>query len=380
VFYEDAVTINVDALVSGTVDVKPTTRLVAASALTGKQAPLSQSELVVLGRLHSENWTSAAALGDDAEIAQTLAQRGLAVSDEEAEPFAELRRRDEQLTGEQWERRAALFHFMTRRRAGTALTLEQAEQLAPDAEGALDSLITEHGPPPSAFQRRGAQHSYPLCADDREGDLHETMRARRTARAFVDEPVSLLELSTLLRYTFGSHGYWRAGAITSLRKTVPSGGGMHPTEAYPIVLNVDGLPTGAYHYNVEENTLDLLTPLSVADARARVAEAVCGQHFFADAGVVVLLATRFFRSFWKYRRDARAYAVLLMDVGHLSQTFQLVATELGLGTFVTAAIDGPTCDALIEVDGVGESTLAVLGCGRATSERSVLDPDPLPMK
>jgi putative peptide maturation dehydrogenase len=302
------------------------------------------------------------------------------VTDDEAGFRADLRDRDERFTSEQWDRYAALFHFVTRRRPTEfILTLEEAERVAPQAASALDSLVAEHGEPPAAFHRRDARSSRDLADVNRKGNLYDTLRARRTTRTFDDAPVTLAELSTLLKYTFGCHGCWRyTETLSALRRTSPSGGGLHPIEAYPILLNVDGTPAGTYHYNAERHALDLLREVSADEMGPRVIRAACGQGFAGSAGVIVVLSARFFRSFWKYRQDARAYSVILMDAGHLSQTFQLIATELGLGTFVTAAIDGPAIDALIDVDGVGESAIAVLGCGRAPRERSVLDPDPAP--
>jgi SagB-type dehydrogenase family enzyme len=44
------------------------------------------------------------------------------------------------------------------------------------------------------------------------------------------------------------------------------------------------------------------------------------------------------RSMWKYHHS-HAYRVLLLDAGHLGQTFHLVATALGLAPFTSAATD-----------------------------------------
>ena len=49
------------------------------------------------------------------------------------------------------------------------------------------------------------------------------------------------------------------------------------------------------------------------------------------------------RTMWKYQH-VRAYRVVLLDAGHLCQTFCLVATWLGLAPFCTAALK----DTLIE--------------------------------
>lgn len=371
--------VDIGALLSGEIDARPTTNVVAGSALTGAESAVSPRELRLLTALQSDEWTSADDLEDDPAVAEQLAERGLVVADDEAGPLAELRARDERLTKDQWDRYAALFHFMERRRSDAGVAVEDAERLAPLAPAAIASFVEQHGPPPNAFHRRPSMRSYALARDSRGGTLYEALRERRTARSFTDERVSFAELSSLLRDTFGCHGYWRTTeTVVTLHKSSPSGGGLHPIEAYTIVLRADGVPPGVYHYNVERDELDLLYELSAAEAQAALVRAACGQEFVGSAAVVVVLTGRFFRSFWKYRNDARAYAVLLMDLGHLSQTFQLVATDLGLGSFVTAAIDGPAADALVGVDSTDESALAFCGCGRPAPTGSPLDADSVP--
>ncbi len=51
---------------------------------------------------------------------------------------------------------------------------------------------------------------------------------------------------------------------------------------------------------------------------------------------------------------------LLFD---LSQTLALVATELNLGTFFSAALDAPEVDEILGLDGYREGAVAVGGCG-----------------
>jgi nitroreductase len=63
-----------------------------------------------------------------------------------------------------------------------------------------------------------------------------------------------------------------------------------------------------------------------------------------------------------------------MDVAHLSQTLYLVAADLGLGAFVTAAINTANIEERLGLDGYREGVLAILGCGRPSSERSAFDP------
>jgi SagB-type dehydrogenase family enzyme len=152
---------------------------------------------------------------------------------------------------------------------------------------------------------------------------------------------------------------------------------LHPVDAYPLVLNVDGIDAGLYRYDPRAHALELLGPLSRDD----VTSFVCGQSYFSSAHVLIALSARFERAFWKYREHPRGLAAVFMDAAHLSQTLYLVCTEMGLGAFVTAAVNNADLDERIGLDGLNEGTLAVCGFGRPSDEPSPFDPsfEPLPV-
>jgi SagB-type dehydrogenase family enzyme len=93
--------------------------------------------------------------------------------------------------------------------------------------------------------------------------------------------------------------------------------------------------------------------------------------------VFVIPVARFRRNFWKYRNHAKAYRALVLDVGHLSQTLYLAATELGLAAFITAAINEVDIETAFGLDPLEEGPLAVCGFGHRASERSEVELDPL---
>ena len=55
--------------------------------------------------------------------------------------------------------------------------------------------------------------------------------------------------------------------------------------------------------------------------------------------------------------------VVLLDAGHLCQTFCLVATWLGLAPFCTAALKDTVIETDLGIDGIGESILYIAGVG-----------------
>jgi putative peptide maturation dehydrogenase len=302
------------------------------------------------------------------------------VTDAPEEPFPELRLRDEQLREGQWEPAAALHHFSTKLH-GADLELpededERFEEVAAEADRVAAEFVERHGKPPGHFHSHG-QKFLELPLIHPEGGLYEALAARRTTRGFErGRPISLDRLSVLLYEVFGCRGFASVHpALTVLRKGSPSGGGLHPLEAYPLVQAVDGVEPGVYHYAVRDHALELVVGLQAAGVRHLVTAFTCGQVFFASAPVAIALTARFPRSFWKYRRHPKAYATLLLDAGHLSQSFYLVCADLGLGAFFTNVVNGSEIEERLGLDGLDEGAIGMLGCGFPASGGSLLDPE-----
>jgi putative peptide maturation dehydrogenase len=196
--------------------------------------------------------------------------------------------------------------------------------------------------------------------------LTQLLLDRKTIRIFDEaNPMTVQELSTLLYYTFGAQGITGPEhGQESIRKTSPSGGSMHPIEAYPLIVNVRGQPAGLYHYSVERHALDLLRPLQSSEA-ARLAEVFAlGQSYFRSANAMFILTARWYRSFWKYPRSHKAYRVVHLDAGHLSQTLYLMCSQLGLGAFFTGAVNDMNIEEALGLDPLQEGVIGISGCGR----------------
>jgi putative peptide maturation dehydrogenase len=337
----------------------------------------------VLASIPRKTWVEAAGLDGGEASALALARKGLVVSDESDAQLQELRRRDELLSSSQWNVYAALYHFMTKWRD---VGLGDAPDEEPTASGELDPLATEewialHGAPPGHFHSVDVETpAVPLPLVTRSGRFYDVLLGRKTTRAFAaDRAMSCEDFAALLRYAFGCHGYARLGdGLVALKKTSPSGSGLHPTEVYPLVANVEGIEPGLYHYGVAEHVLEPIARLPGGEVGELAYEFTSGQPYARSAHCTFVLSTRFYRNYWKHRRHERAYAVLLMDVAHLSQTFYLVCAELGLGAFVTAAINAANIEERLGLDGFSEGVLAVCGCGIPAEHASRADPAFLP--
>ena len=110
-------------------------------------------------------------------------------------------------------------------------------------------------------------------------------------------------------------------------KTSPSGGARHSIEVYPVALRVDGIHTGIYHYAPREHQLALIRSAPLEQLASEAVGWFANQPWVADACVVFLMTSVLERSMWKYRHS-HAYRVVLLDAGHLGQTFHIVCTAL----------------------------------------------------
>jgi SagB-type dehydrogenase family enzyme len=208
------------------------------------------------------------------------------------------------------------------------------------------------------------------------GQFPSVLLSRRTWRRFDVAPVAVADVATILSLTFGVQRWFEIPGRGPLPfKTSPSGGACHPIEAYLLALRIDGLENGWYHYDPVAHALARLAPGVPAD---RVTEYLPTQPWYRGAAAIVFMAAVFARSQARYRY-ARAYRSVLIEAGHLCQTFCLSSTWLGLAPFCTAALADSRIEAALGLDGVSESVLYTAGVGvRPPGVEWALYPDDRP--
>ncbi|MEO7157370.1 MAG: SagB family peptide dehydrogenase [Vicinamibacterales bacterium] len=262
--------------------------------------------------------------------------------------------RDADRAGEGWAPwlpEAAFFHFATKNGVFPENLLERDRGLVEKAT---------HDPPPPTTKHVTGPRLRLASADLNSHDLASTLAARRTWRRFSEQPVPAAKLATVLDMTFGVQ---RRGEVQGqgpvILRTSPSGGSRHPIEAYLLAWNVDGLAPGAYHYDSDSRELvDLRRTIAAGD----IAVLLAHQTYFAQAAAVVIMCPVFARTMWRYPQS-RAYRTVLIDAGHLGQTFCLVATALGLAPFTTMAFSESGLEECLGLDGVSESPVYIAGVG-----------------
>lgn len=235
----------------------------------------------------------------------------------------------------------------------------------------LRAFLARSPQPPFFKSYPRAKHVRLPPADRPEYQFLRVLTARKTHRSFSEGRLRLEDLATLLFYTWGVTGFFEVPVLGNLpHKTSPSGGARHPGEVYVVALRVQGLRPGLYHYNARRHQLEELRRGTLLE---QVVQYCGAQPFVRKASAVFLMTAVFPRVMWKYRH-ARYYRVVLLDAGHLAQTFCLVATWLGLAPFSLGALNDSLIEKDLGLDGIGESAIYVTGVGlprgRPAFERS----------
>ena len=240
-----------------------------------------------------------------------------------------------------------------------------------------EQMVEAFGTPPQHEYRRGTETVALPPPQLRAFD--ELLARRKTCRNFDGEAaVNAADLATMLHRVWGAIGTLELapGAI-AVKKNSPAGGGLHAVEAYVLVQRAEGLTPGLYHYLALEHALEPMQTLASEEAARLAHRFVAGQHWFANVPVMVIMTARFDRLFWKYRRHTKAWRVVHLDVGHLSQTMYLSAADLGLGAFVTAAINDREIEPALKLTPMQEGAIAIVGFGPRAATTTTLELDDL---
>ena len=365
---------SLEDLLSGGAGVVSHGEWVALAPVLGREQLLQFEDLAVFEALGSQAGMPRDELASrfgEVRIA-ALIERGLLIGDHPE--HEQLRAREQVLHDTRWWAPAAVAHSFGRWQG-----IDVAAEEARNGAQSLQKMLEDNGAPPSETQQLRPRETWQALPAANKTALDDLLAARSTCRNFdPDFQLPLAELSAVLHRVFGAQASQTLGpGAVALKKNSPSGGGLHPIEAFLLVQRVDGLAPGLYHYHSTEHALEPLRLLSAESIAPLAHELVAGQSWFANAPVQVLMAARFQRNYWKYRNHAKAWRVVHLDAGHLSQNIYLSATELGYGAFITGAINDDCAERLFEFDGLSTGAIAVCGFGRRASAVATTEFDPL---
>jgi SagB-type dehydrogenase family enzyme len=188
-------------------------------------------------------------------------------------------------------------------------------------------------------------------------ELRLAVEKRETLRAYVDENISLDELSYLLWTTQG------VKTVTDrpvTKRTVPSAGSRHAFETWLLVNRVDGLQPGLYRYVAIRH--QLIRVPAVQDIRQKLTDACGNQKHVFESAVTFFWVAVVERMTWRY--PARGYRFLFLDAGHVCQNLYLAAEQLGCGVCAIAAFDDDLVNQALQVNGKDLFTVYIASLGR----------------
>ena len=281
----------------------------------------------------------------EAMLRATLLEASLEKSPPDAPAQAALQR------WRSWNPAASFYHLSTKD--------TYADEITPEEIAYVEQLARIH-PVPKPLKRYPGAQLVRFVREEVSGEFPRVLRERRTWRKFSAEPMAKDALAKLLHLTFGIQYWEEVPTIGRLAmKTSPSGGALHPCEAYVLARNVQGVPKGIYHYDAGGHRLQRVRK---GMSSAEIQRYLAGQWWYRDAAALVLVTAVFGRTQWKYDYP-RAYRAVLIEAGHLCQTFCLTATWLGLGPFCTIAVADTKIESALGIDGISESVIYAMGVG-----------------
>ncbi len=199
--------------------------------------------------------------------------------------------------------------------------------------------------------------------------ISEVISGRTSIRDFKRSALSLEKLSTILGQACGVRAHMSAYNRRNVTlRNFPTAGGLQCTEFYLVVNEVEGFTQGLYHYNSEQNCLELLER---GNFRWRVVDCCPSHEWLAEASIVIFIASDISRLTWKYGAY-KSYRLAHLETGVVSQNLHLVATAFELGSCLVFGFDDERTDSFLGLDGRREFTTIVVAIGNKVDKESLL--------
>jgi SagB-type dehydrogenase family enzyme len=174
-------------------------------------------------------------------------------------------------------------------------------------------------------------------------------------------------LETLARLCFFSNGITRVlrrrGGQGMPFRAAACTGALYHIELYLICGDLPELEAGVYHYAAHDNAL---RQLRRGDYRRVLVDASGDESSVAEAPVILVATSTFWRNAWKYR--ARAYRHAFWDTGTiLANLFAVVDASAIFATLVLGFADEQV-NRLLDVDASQEVAVCLVALGRGSSD------------
>jgi len=223
-------------------------------------------------------------------------------------------------TGFEWDPLDLVVQRRTEQTVSHQLACGPAPRLRKNLSG---SRITKLPPPAQVLPQR----------------LSEVLNQRRTIRTYLERPLPLEKLSTLLYHSARTIRFIVHPQLGEMAlRPYPTAGARSELEVYVVSEDIEGCETGAFYYEPDYQYLIQIRDRDEQQARIlRAVHDASGGMLNGNPPAILLITAVFERVMWKYRDIG--LSLIYKDTGCLLQTLYLVATALGLAP---CAIGGGT--------------------------------------
>jgi SagB-type dehydrogenase family enzyme len=185
----------------------------------------------------------------------------------------------------------------------------------------------------------------PAARVDIPQSLHDLFSRRRSTREYLQEPISLDELSFLL---WATQGVKEVTDRPATLRPVPSAGARHAFETYLLINRVDGLVPALYRYIALEHSL-IEVDSRPETAKGIAAACLTSRPLCTKSAVTFIWVAVTERMTWLY--GERGYRFLHLDAGHVCQNLYLAADLVACGTCAIGGFNDENINHLLGLDG-----------------------------
>jgi len=183
-------------------------------------------------------------------------------------------------------------------------------------------------------------------------DIFSLIRDRETIRDYTKKDIPFKILCRLIYYSCGIKSIKKINKkdihdSAKVNRFYASGGARYPIELYLIVNRVEGMKKGLYHYNVRDNTFELILERNLTKEETIINPPV-NEKMKEQCSAIIILTSVLCRSEMKYLD--LAYTLSFEEAGRIGDRLQLLATNEGLGCCPVAGIYHNKLISLLNVD------------------------------
>lgn len=196
--------------------------------------------------------------------------------------------------------------------------------------------------------------------------IGDVIMNRRSGDTFIQDELTLKELSTILHYSAGASADIETNnGMSKKLRTYPSAGGLYPIKIFTILpCPVGELQAGLYYYNPEDHSISLIAPL--CNNKDVLHDIFIESNPDKIGGAILLLIGNFWRSKVKY--GVRGYRYTLLEAGHIAQNVLLASEAAGLSSYPRGDTLDRRVDELCGLDGVDEGVVYAISVGHQKPE------------